>query len=69
MGIRERLTAWRRKGATFAVRRETMEELMKDPEYNERLKQAETFKQVQAVVVEFCRKKGYVVASLDGDST
>jgi hypothetical protein len=65
MGLRERLTAWRRKGAIFAVRRETMEELMKDPEYNERFKQAETFKQVQAVVTEFCRKKGYLVASLD----
>lgn len=64
MGVRERLAAWRRKGAAFAIRRETMEELMKDPEYNTRLGEAKNLKEVQVVVREFCRKKGYYVQEL-----
>jgi hypothetical protein len=48
----------------FAVRREVWEAAYADPEYNRRLTVAETVSEIEAAMVEFCRKRGYKVAEV-----
>jgi hypothetical protein len=43
----------------FAVRCEALKAAYADPEYNRRLTVAETVSEIEAVMVEFCRKRGY----------
>lgn len=43
----------------MVVRREVMEELLKDPEYRRRLEEAETMEEVERVFEEFCRRRGF----------
>jgi hypothetical protein len=48
----------------FAVRAEILRELMKDPEYAERLEKAREWLEVIAVVREFAEKNGYKFAQI-----
>lgn len=46
---------------TFAVRREVLEELLRDPAWRRRLEKARTSQEVQYVLLKFAEERGYRV--------
>jgi len=48
----------------FAVRAEVLKELIRDSQWKRRLEKAETVKDVEWVVTEYCLAKGYKVKVL-----
>ena len=46
----------------FAVKSKVLDELVSDPVWSERLENAETMKEVEKVMVAFCKERGYKVA-------
>ena len=48
----------------FAVRTEIMKQLVEDPQWRRRLEKAETIRDVEWVVTEYCLQKGYKVKQL-----
>ncbi len=49
----------------FAVRRKVFDDLLSDSVWAERLENAETMKEVEKVITEFCEARGYRIGSLD----
>ena len=45
----------------FAVKREVLEALLRDPEWTAKMEKAEKSEEVEKVVIDFCRVKGYKV--------
>jgi hypothetical protein len=46
---------------TFAVKREVLEELLRDPVWRRRLEEARTLREVQRILLGFARERGYRV--------
>ena len=49
----------------IAVRREVLAALQADPEWNKRLEEAETMAEVEKVLTDFCRARGYKIKHLE----
>jgi len=45
----------------FAVKREILEEMLRDPEWSRRIEEAKSVAEIAEIVAEYCRKKGYRV--------
>jgi hypothetical protein len=50
----------------IAVRREVLEALTADPEWNKRLEQAKTVAEVGRVFCDFCKARGYKIIRIGG---
>lgn len=48
----------------FAVNKKVLDDLVSDPVWSERLENAETMKEVEKVIADFCEEKGYKVAKI-----
>jgi hypothetical protein len=48
----------------FAVRREVLEELLKDPKWSRRLEKAETLREAIQILVKFAAEKGYRIKAV-----
>jgi len=48
----------------FAVRREVLDALLEDPEWSKRLDNAENARQVENVLVEFAKSRGYRIKEI-----
>lgn len=49
----------------FAIKRAVLEALLADKEWSSRLEKAQTDREVIQVLQEFCRKKGFKIATVD----
>jgi len=49
----------------IAVRREVLDALLADPEWNKRLEQAKTMADVERVFSDFCKARGYKIKHLE----
>ena len=49
----------------FAVKREVLGDLISDPIWAERLENAETMKEVEKVIIAFCKVRSYKIGSLE----
>lgn len=52
------------KRANLAIKREILDELFRDPEWNRRMEQAKTSREVAQVVADFGRARHYKVIEL-----
>lgn len=52
------------KRANLMVKREILDELFRDPEWNRKFDEAQTSREVVEVVKAFCRVRGYKVTEL-----
>jgi hypothetical protein len=43
----------------FAVRREVLEKLLRDPKWSRRLEEAETLREAVQILIKFAEEKGY----------
>jgi len=50
----------------FAIRLEALKKLMDDPEFNMKLDKCKSFEEVQKLVIEFAKKKGFKVLTVSG---
>ena len=48
----------------FAVRTSILKDMLADPEWNSKLSQAKTARQVEKLIVEYCKQKGYKVETV-----
>jgi hypothetical protein len=49
----------------FTVRRDVLEQLLKDPEWRRQWDEAKSLGEFERIVAEFCRSKGYEVKVLE----
>jgi hypothetical protein len=48
----------------FAVRREVLEELLRDPKWSRRLEKAETLREVAQILIKFAEENGYRIKAV-----